>query len=220
MKLVLLGAPGAGKGTIAQPLSVILGVPTISTGEIFRNNIREKTKLGELAKQYIDNGELVPDDVTNMIVHDRISHDDCKNGFILDGYPRTTNQAQNFDESLSKIGDRILAAINICLEDDIIIQRLANRRVCSKCGETYNIEFKMPVTAGICDICGSNVVQRDDDNEQTIKKRLNTYHLKTQPLVEYYGQKGILMNIDNSLGKQASVDTILKMLSKIAKGAK
>lgn len=214
MKLVLLGAPGAGKGTIAQPLSKNLGIPSISTGEIFRQNIREKTQLGKLAKKYIDNGELVPDEIVMMIVEDRIVQTDCKKGFILDGFPRTTVQAQAFDDMLGKRGEKIAAVINIHLDDEIIIKRLANRRVCEKCGQTYNTEYIMPKMDGICDNCGGKVLQRDDDNEETVKKRLETYRIKTQPLVEYYKKMNLLIDVDNKYGAEDSINAIMDTISK------
>lgn len=214
MKLVLLGAPGAGKGTIAQPLSKNLGIPSISTGEIFRQNIREKTKLGELAKKYIDNGELVPDEIVMMIVEDRIIQPDCKKGFILDGFPRTTIQAQAFDDMLGNREEKIAAVINIHLDDEIIIKRLANRRVCEKCGQTYNTGYIMPKMEGICDNCGGRVLQRDDDNEETVKKRLETYRIKTQPLVEYYKKMNLLIDVDNKYGAEDSINAIMDTISK------
>lgn len=215
MKIVLLGAPGAGKGTLAQPLSKKLEIPAISTGEIFRQNIREKTELGKLASAYIEKGELVPDEVTISIVEDRIKQDDCKNGFILDGFPRTTVQAKAFDEILGSRGEKIAAVLNINLADDVIISRLANRRVCEKCGQTYNTHYIMPKTDGICDVCGGKVVQREDDKEETVKTRLSTYYTKTQPLVDYYEKANILIHIDNRNGTEESMKAILSELSKI-----
>ncbi len=213
MKLVLLGAPGSGKGTIAQPLSYKLGIPSISTGDIFRQNIRDNTELGKTAKQYIDKGELVPDGLTNRIVEDRIQQPDCKDGFILDGYPRTTEQAIKFDESLAVRNEKLAAVINLNLDDEIIIRRLLLRRVCSKCGQTYNVEYKMPRAEGICDVCGGSVVQRDDDNEETVIKRLETYHTKTQPLVEYYANEGLILHVDNQQGMEKSVAFIMDAIS-------
>ncbi len=215
MKLVLLGAPGVGKGTIALPLSKRLGIPCISTGDIFRQNISEKTPLGIMAKKYIDHGELVPDEVTNSIVEDRVLQPDCKNGFILDGFPRTIVQASTFDEALKVRGEKITAVINLQLDEEIIIKRLANRRVCEKCGHTYNVNFIMPAVADICDQCGGKVSQREDDNEQTVKKRLETYYKKTQPLVEYYEKAKLLICIDNQHGAEKSVDEIVDAVSKI-----
>lgn len=213
MKYILLGAPGAGKGTIAQPLSKQLGIPSISTGDIFRKHIRENTELGQLAKQYIDRGELVPDEVTIMIVEDRIAQADCSKGFILDGFPRTKVQAIAFDKSLQERGEKVAAVINIQLDDDIIINRLAHRRVCEKCGQTYNTEHIMPKIDGICDSCGGKVLQRDDDNTQTVQKRLETYHLKTQPLVEYYEKSNSIIHVDNQNGTENSIKVILEALS-------
>lgn len=215
MKLVLLGAPGAGKGTLAQPLSKKLEIPAISTGEIFRQNIREKTELGKLASAYIEKGELVPDEVTISIVEDRIKQEDCKNGFILDGFPRTTVQAKAFDEILERRGEKIDAVLNINLADEVIISRLANRRVCEKCGQTYNTHYVMPKVNGTCDVCGGKVVQREDDREETVKARLSTYYTKTQPLVDYYEKAKVLIHIDNQNGTEESMKAILSELSKI-----
>jgi len=214
MKLILLGAPGSGKGTIAQPLSIQLGIPSISTGEIFRQNIHEHTDLGKIVKEYIDRGELVPDEVTITTVEHRIAREDCVNGFILDGFPRTISQAKIFDEILGKRGEKIAAVINIQLEDEIIIKRLANRRVCEKCGQTYNLKYVMPKVESVCDVCGGKVLQRDDDNEETVRKRLETYRVKTQPLVEYYEKANLLIHIDNTLGAEESVKVILDAVSK------
>jgi len=215
MKLILLGAPGVGKGTIAQPLSKILGIPCISTGEIFRQNISEKTPLGISAKKYIDNGELVPDEVTISIVEERLKQADCESGFILDGFPRTIVQAKAFDEALQKRGEKITAVINIQLDEQIIISRLAGRRVCEKCGHTYNVGFIMPGVQGTCDDCGGKVTQREDDNEETVKKRLETYHKKTQPLEEYYEKAKILIPINNQQGVEQSVKEIVDAVSRI-----
>lgn len=215
MKLVLLGAPGVGKGTIAEPLSKSLGIPTISTGEIFRQNISENTSLGKLAKKYIDNGELVPDDVVIMLIESRLIQPDCINGFILDGFPRTLVQAQAFDEMLKKRNEKITAVINIELDEETIINRLADRRVCEKCGHTYNLNFAMPAASDICDACGGRVTQREDDKADTVKKRLEIYHKKTQPLVEYYENANLLIHIQNKQGTGESVKRIVDVVSKI-----
>lgn len=214
-KLVLLGAPGVGKGTIAQPLSQMLGLPAISTGDIFRQNISQKTPLGQMAKQYIDKGELVPDDLTISIITDRLSKPDCKNGFILDGFPRTIVQAEALDAALKDRGEKINAVINVQLDEKIIISRLADRMVCEKCGHTYNMSYIMPAVAGVCDVCGGKISRREDDNEATVRKRLETYHIKTQPLVEYYEKSNLLIRIDNQHGVMESVNKIVDAVSKI-----
>lgn len=213
MKLVLLGAPGAGKGTIAQSLSKTLAIPSISTGDIFRQNIAEKTPLGILAKKYMDDGELVPDDVVTKIVESRLILPDCAGGFILDGFPRTIAQAQAFDETLRKRGEKLTAVIDVQLGEEIIIKRLMNRRVCEKCGRTYNTEFVMPLKEGVCDTCGGKIVQRDDDNAETIRKRLEVYYTKTQPLIHYYEAQKRLIHIDNQYGMEQSLKQIADAIS-------
>jgi adenylate kinase len=197
MILVLLGAPGSGKGSVGKPLSVYLGIPVISTGEIFRSHIREKTTLGLKAKQYIDEGTLVPDEVTLEIVEDRICRQDCQSGFILDGFPRTIIQAERFEKMLKKEGISLDFVLNIELSDEIIVRRISNRRVCISCGEDFNCVTRKPSRMGICDECGSEIVQRADDSEETVKKRLETYYKQTEPLVEYYRSLGILRSMNN-----------------------
>lgn len=197
MRIILLGAPGAGKGSVGKPLSAKLGVPVISTGDIFRYNITQHTELGKIVKLYIDNGTLVPDEITVSIIADRLRNDDCISGFILDGFPRTLFQAQELDRILESMDNQLDIVLNVVLSDEKIITRLSNRMICSKCGETYNAITKKPVKAGICDICGENVIVREDDAPQTVKCRLDTYHTKTQPLIEYYAAKDLLVSINN-----------------------
>ena len=215
MKLVLLGAPGAGKGTIAQSLTKTLGIPSISTGDIFRQNIADKTPLGKLAKEYMDKGELVPDDVVTSIVENRLLQADCMNGFILDGFPRTIVQAIAFDETMKKHNERITAVIDVQLEESIIIKRLSNRRVCEKCGFTYNVQLHMPSKDNICDACGGKVSKREDDNEETVKNRLAVYHKKTKPLIDYYQKESVLIHINNQHGVEESIKNIIDEISKI-----
>jgi adenylate kinase len=219
MKLILLGAPGAGKGTIAQALSKRLGIPTISTGDIFRQNIAGKTPLGKLAKEYMDKGELVPDDVVTRIVESRLVQPDCMNGFILDGFPRTIVQAKAFDGMMKEHNERITAVIDIQLEEAIIVKRLANRRVCEKCGFTYNIQMHMPSKDNICDACGGKVSKREDDNEETVKNRLAVYHEKTKPLIDYYQEESVLIHINNQSGVEESITGIIDQVSKIQQEA-
>ncbi len=192
MKLVVLGAPGAGKGTQAVILAEKLKVPHISTGDIFRSNIKEGTPLGKLAKQYIDSGALVPDDVTIGIVKDRLQKPDCKNGFILDGFPRTIAQAQSLDDMLASMGTKLDKVLDLEVEDEVIIKRLSGRRVCPDCSASYHIDFNPPKKDAICDSCGAKLIQREDDREQTVINRLKTYHAQTEPLIGYYRGKGIL----------------------------
>lgn len=213
MRLILLGPPGAGKGTQAVVLSEILKIPHISTGDIFRANIKGGTPLGLLAKSYIDSGKLVPDDVTVGIVGSRLNDEDCKNGFILDGFPRTITQAELFDKMLETRREAIDAAINIVADADVIIRRLSGRRMC-QCGRTYHTENNPPKVEGICDACGSKLFIRDDDKEETIKERLKTYHEQTSPLVDYYREKGLLMNFDGTKPIKTTTREILESLQK------
>ena len=192
MIVIMLGAPGTGKGTIAGFLSKDLGIPQVSTGDIFRKNISEKTELGRLAESYISNGKLVPDDVTVKLVEDRLKDEDAKNGVILDGFPRTVAQAEALDKILANSNKRVDITINLTTPEEEIIERVVNRRICSKCKRVYNLVLNPPKNDGICDDCGSNLIAREDDNEETIKNRLQTYFEQTSPLVDYYRQKGNL----------------------------
>jgi adenylate kinase len=204
MRLVILGAPGAGKGTQAVKLSGKLQIPHISTGDIFRSNIKNETPLGKQAKQYIDRGDLVPDDITIGIVKDRLQQEDCANGFILDGFPRTIAQAESLDRILEEMGTALDHVLNICVEDAKIIERLSGRRVCPKCNMTYHVSFDETAREGICGKCGGQLVQRDDDREETVLNRLKTYHNQTEPLIGYYRTKGILLEV---LGQEKIEDT-------------
>ena len=199
MKIIMLGAPGAGKGTQAKMIAEKYGVPHVSTGDIFRANIKNGTELGKEAKQYMDQGLLVPDELTVRILLDRVAQDDCKNGYVLDGFPRTIPQAEVLDSELSKLGDHIDYAIDVDVPDENIIKRLSGRRACLTCGATYHIEHVPPKTEGICDKCGSELVLRDDDKPETVKNRLNVYHEQTQPLIDFYTNKGVLKTVDGTL---------------------
>ena len=200
MKLILLGAPGAGKGTNAEILSDKLNIPTISTGNILREAIKNGTETGLKAKSFMDAGKLVPDDVIIGIVRERVARDDCANGFILDGFPRTIPQA----EALDKMGVRIDRVLEIYVPDEKITARLSGRRVCLKCGATYHTEYKKPKTEGVCDVCGEKLVQRKDDMPETVLDRLKTYHEQTEPLKGYYEKKGILRVVE---GQEDVADT-------------
>lgn len=195
MRLVILGAPGAGKGTQAVILSEKLKIPHISTGDIFRSNIKNGTPLGKLAKQYIDNGDLVPDEVTIGIVKDRLQQDDCINGFILDGFPRTIHQAESLDKILAEMQTALDYVIDICVEDEVIIKRLSGRRICPECNMNYHVNSDEPARTGICGRCGAKLVQREDDREETVINRLQTYHDQTEPLIGYYKAKGNLLEV-------------------------
>lgn len=198
MKIIMLGAPGAGKGTQAKQIAAKYEIPHISTGDIFRANIKEGTALGMEAKSYMDKGQLVPDELTVKILLDRVSKDDCKNGYVLDGFPRTIPQADVLDKAVSELNDKIDYAINVDVPDENIIRRMSGRRACLNCGATYHIVNVPPKKEGICDTCGSELVIRDDDKEETVKARLLAYHEQTQPLIDYYNNKGILKEVDGT----------------------
>lgn len=196
MKLVLLGPPGAGKGTQAAEIVKKYNVPHISTGDIFRKNISEGTELGTKAKEYMDKGLLVPDDLVVAIVKDRLSESDCKEGFLLDGFPRTVDQADSLDTELKNLGYSLDKVLNIYVDKDALIERAVGRRICKSCGATYHISFNKPKEEGKCDLCGGELFQRSDDTEETVAKRIGVYLEQTEPLIDYYNKKGILANID------------------------
>lgn len=198
MKIIMLGAPGAGKGTQAEMISEKYNLPHISTGDIFRANIKNGTELGKEAKGYMDKGLLVPDELTVRILLDRVAKEDCKNGYILDGFPRNIPQAEVLDAELNKLGDKIDAAIDIEVPDESIIKRMIGRRACVSCGATYHLENVPPKKEGICDKCGDKLILRDDDREETVKNRLNVYHEQTQPLIDFYQKKGVLKSLDGT----------------------
>ena len=192
MKIIMLGAPGAGKGTQAKKIADKYQIPHISTGDIFRANIKEGTELGKKAKSYMDQGQLVPDELTLELIMDRFQNPDCKNGYVLDGFPRTIPQAEALTEALAKKGETIDYAINVEVPDENIINRMGGRRACLACGSTYHIVYAPTKVEGICDRCGEKLVLRDDDKPETVKNRLNVYHNQTQPLIEYYTKQGKL----------------------------
>ena len=198
MKIIMLGAPGAGKGTQAKMLAEKYGIPHISTGDIFRANIKNGTELGAKAKEYMDKGLLVPDELVVDLIMDRFKADDCKNGYILDGFPRTIPQAEALDKALSAIGDSVDYAINVEVPDENIIERMSGRRACVGCGATYHIVYNPTKVEGKCDACGADTVLRDDDKPETVQKRLAVYHEQTQPLIEYYDKQGILKSVDGT----------------------
>ena len=212
MKIIMLGAPGAGKGTQAKMIADKYGVPHISTGDIFRANIKNGTELGMEAKKYMDQGLLVPDELTVRILLDRVAQDDCKNGYVLDGFPRTIPQAEVLDSELTKLGDHIDYAINVDVPDENIINRMSGRRACLGCGATYHITFNPPVKEGICDTCGQELVLRDDDKPETVKKRLDVYHQQTQPLIDYYKNAEVLAEVDGTQPMDAVFQGIVEIL--------
>lgn len=212
MKIIMLGAPGAGKGTQAKMISAKYGIPQISTGDIFRANIKNQTELGKKAKSYIDQGLLVPDELTLDLVTDRLAKDDCANGYILDGFPRTLKQADALTAALKKQSAAIDFAVDIEVPDESIIERMGGRRVCPKCGATFHVKYNPPKQEGICDVCGEKLIIRDDDKAETVKKRLNVYHESTQPLIDYYKKAGCLKAFDGTLPMDevfAKIDQVL-----------
>lgn len=204
MKIVMLGAPGAGKGTQAKMIAEKYRIPHISTGDIFRANIKNGTELGTEAKKYMDQGLLVPDELTVRILLDRVAQADCADGYVLDGFPRTIPQAEVLDQELGRLGEKIDYAINVDVPDESIVKRMSGRRACLKCGATYHIEHIPPKQEGICDDCGSELVLRDDDRPETVQNRLKVYHDQTQPLISFYTEKGIMRVVDGT-GEMADV---------------
>ena len=215
MKIIMLGAPGAGKGTQAKQIADKYKIPHISTGDIFRANIKNNTELGQKAKQYMDQGLLVPDELTCDLVMDRIKQDDCKNGFILDGFPRTIPQAEALDAALDKINEKMDYAINVDVPDENIVNRMGGRRCCLNCGATYHVVTIPTKVEGICDRCGSPVVLRDDDKPETVQKRLTVYHDQTQPLIDYYEKQSILKTVDGTKSMEAVFDDITAILGDV-----
>ncbi len=212
MKIIMLGAPGAGKGTQAKMIAEKYSVPHISTGDIFRANIKNGTELGMEAKKYMDQGLLVSDELTVKILLDRVAQDDCKNGYVLDGFPRTIPQAEVLDKALAEMNDEIDFAINVDVPDENIVKRMGGRRACLSCGATYHIEHIPPKQEGICDVCGKELVLRDDDKPETVKNRLTVYHQQTQPLIDFYQAKGILKTVDGTVDMKDVFAAIVAIL--------
>ena len=198
MKVIMLGAPGAGKGTQAKKIAEKYEIPHISTGDIFRANIKNGTELGNKAKSYMDQGHLVPDELTCDLVVDRIKQADCKNGYVLDGFPRTIPQAEALKAALDKMGETIDYAIDVEVPDENIVNRMGGRRACPGCGCTYHIEHNPPKVEDICDVCGAKLVLRDDDKPETVTKRLSVYHEQTKPLIDFYKKEGVLREVDGT----------------------
>ena len=213
MKIVMLGAPGAGKGTQAKMIAEEYGIPHVSTGDIFRANVSKGTQLGVEAKKYMDQGLLVPDELTVKILLDRVAKEDCAGGYVLDGFPRTIPQAQVLDEALDKLGEKLDYAIDVDVPDENIVRRMSGRRACLKCGATYHVEHIPPKKEGVCDDCGSELVLRDDDKAETVSNRLKVYHDQTQPLIDYYTQKGILKTVDGTMDMKDVFGAIKNILA-------
>ena len=212
MKIIMLGAPGAGKGTQAKMIADKYGVPHVSTGDIFRANIKNGTELGMEAKKYMDQGLLVPDELTVKILLDRVSQPDCKNGYVLDGFPRTIPQAEVLDKALVELGESIDYAIDVDVPDENIVKRMSGRRACVSCGATYHVVHVPPKKEGICDRCGSELILRDDDKPETVKNRLDVYHKQTQPLIDFYTKKGVLKTVDGTVDMQDVFKAIVAIL--------
>ncbi|HAV90970.1 MAG TPA: adenylate kinase [Eubacterium sp.] len=212
MKIIMLGAPGAGKGTQAKKLADKYQIPHISTGDIFRANIKNGTELGNKAKEFMDKGLLVPDELVVDLVIDRFKEEDCKKGYILDGFPRTIPQAEALDKALSDIGDSVDFAVNVEVPDENIITRMGGRRACVGCGATYHVQFNPTKVEGVCDRCGKELILRDDDKPETVKKRLDVYHEQTQPLIDYYTNKGIIKEVDGTQDMNKVFDDIVDIL--------
>ena len=212
MKIIMLGAPGAGKGTQAKRIAEKYSIPHISTGDIFRANIKNNTELGQKAKTYMDKGELVPDELVVDLIMDRFKQPDAANGYVLDGFPRTIPQAEALDKALSANGEKVDYAINVEVPDENIINRMGGRRACVGCGATYHVQFNAPKVEGICDTCGEKLILRDDDKPETVKNRLSVYHDQTQPLIEYYNKKNVLREVDGTQAMDDVFNAIVKIL--------
>ncbi len=212
MKLIMLGAPGAGKGTQAKKISAKYKIPHISTGDIFRTNIKSGTELGMKAKAFMDQGQLVPDEITIGMLLDRIKETDCENGYVLDGFPRTIPQAESLTKALTELGDKIDWAVNVDVPDEDIISRMSGRRACLGCGQTYHVVYNAPKQEGICDVCGQELILREDDKPETVGRRLEVYHEQTQPLIDYYRAAGVLAEVDGTQDLEKVFQDIVKIL--------
>lgn len=213
MRLILLGPPGAGKGTQASSIVAEYGITHISTGDIFRHNIKNETELGKKVKSYLDKGQLVPDELTIDLVWDRLSKEDCKNGFLLDGFPRTINQAEALQKGLEERGLKLDRVINIDVDKNILVKRLSGRRVCKNCGETYHVDNKPSEKEGVCDKCSGEVIQRADDNEKTVLDRIEVYENQTFPLIDFYKNLGLILTVDGTLSIEDVFSQIKESLS-------
>ena len=214
MKIIMLGAPGAGKGTQAKMIAEKYGIPHVSTGDIFRANIKNGTELGMEAKKYMDQGQLVPDEVTIGIVRERLAASYCAGGFLLDGFPRTVFQAEALDGIMNDMKTKLDVALNIDVDAEALIGRITGRRMCRKCGTPYHVTFSPSKAEGVCDACGGELYQRDDDKEETVRKRLEVYNAQTLPLIEYYRKQGIIADIDGNQPMEAVTEAIMKAIGR------
>lgn len=212
MKIIMLGAPGAGKGTQAKMIAEKYSIPHISTGDIFRANIKNGTELGKKAKSYMDKGQLVPDELTLDLIMDRFKKDDCKNGYVLDGFPRTIPQAEALDTALKAKGEKVDFAIDVDVPDENIVKRMGGRRACVGCGATYHVVYSPTKVEGVCDKCGEELIVRDDDKPETVLNRLEVYHNQTQPLIDYYNEQGILKSVDGTVDMKDVFNAIVDIL--------
>lgn len=212
MKIIMLGAPGAGKGTQAKKIAAKYSIPHISTGDIFRANIKNGTELGTKAKGYMDQGLLVPDELTVDLVVDRIKQDDCQNGYVLDGFPRTIPQAEALDKALTELGEKLDYAIDVDVPDENIVNRMAGRRACVGCGATYHLKYAPTKVEGKCDTCNQDLILREDDKPETVQNRLHVYHEQTQPLIDYYNKMGILKTVDGTVDMEDVFRAITEIL--------
>ncbi|MCD8915822.1 adenylate kinase [Staphylococcus simulans] len=215
MNIILMGLPGAGKGTQASEIVKKFPIPHISTGDMFRKAIKDQTELGKEAKSYMDRGELVPDEVTVGIVKERLSEDDAKKGFLLDGFPRTLEQAEALSKIMTELGRKIDAVINIEVPEEELMNRLTGRRVCEICGTTYHLVFNPPKVDGVCDLDGGKLYQREDDNPETVAKRLEVNVKQSKPILEYYDNKGVVKNVDGSRDIQEVTDSVIDILNNL-----
>ena len=212
MKVVMLGAPGAGKGTQAKKIAAKYNIPHISTGDIFRANIKNGTELGKKAKTYMDQGLLVPDELVVDLVVDRVNQEDCADGYVLDGFPRTIPQAEALTKALASQGQKLDYAIDVDVPDENIVRRMSGRRACVGCGATYHLEYAPTKKEGICDVCGGELILRDDDKPETVEKRLGVYHEQTQPLIDYYTKAGILKRVDGTVDIEELFQAVVQIL--------
>ena len=212
MKIIMLGAPGAGKGTQAKMIAEKYSIPHISTGDIFRANIKNGTELGKKAKSYMDKGQLVPDELTLDLIMDRFKQDDCKKGYVLDGFPRTIPQAEALDTALKAKGEKVDFAIDVDVPDENIVKRMGGRRACVGCGATYHVVYSPTKVEGVCDKCGEELIVRDDDKPETVLNRLEVYHNQTQPLIDYYNEQGILKSVDGTVDMKDVFNAIVDIL--------